>query len=200
MSSTKEHEDMSTTNAELGERAKEHAIDDAVREELRERERLRLYGPKSRRDLYLYQAPRLPWQWQLFRKQEITPAPKLAPRVYKPRVVPPDYLSTPQKRLEMALAKDNGGMWWVARTEQYGVVALERMFAEGAAPGLLYEAIGGILGSNELTEEGYLYVQILDDDPAIPLDLVRVTLEDLRVYLYQQVGKHVILDVPAHIL
>jgi len=161
-------------------------IDDAERKQA---ERLRQYGPPSRRELNLHRKSRYSRVHTLYQPSlpAVTAVPKVAHRG-RSRRVSAEFLSTNAAWMESALVKNNGGQWYLASSRRYTAWDLERRFAENAMPWILYEAVGGILGSTDATE-GYMYLQILENDPNIPLELVRQTLKEMSVRLNHKMDK-----------
>ena len=83
---------------------------------------------------------------------------------------------TAERRLRIALANNNGGMWWVARARRT-VADVERRFTEGSVGRVLFDTMGGLLGDHralQSRDEGfthYLYVQLLRCDADVTLCL-----------------------------
>lgn len=87
---------------------------------------------------------------------------------------------TPLYRLQVALANNNGGQWWLCEATR-SVADIERRFVEGSVARNLYDVVGGILGNHKHLKEAcsnhhFLYVQLKTRDPLIDLGLQELGL------------------------
>jgi len=139
------------------------------------------FRPPTKRELCLYRSPSTRWDHHLYHNPG---GKRLVSRIYRPDepISRKRYFSTLEYRAQVAIANNNQGTWWAAEA-YYTARVLERMFLENKVPTLLQEVVGGIYPDPELEGEGYLYVQLSQEN-----ELVDVSLEDIRVVLLEEVA------------
>jgi hypothetical protein len=91
---------------------------------------------------------------------------------------------TVDRRQRVAMANNNGGMWWVCISNR-SVADIERRFAERSVGRVLYEVVGGILGDHRLLKTvggHWLYMQLSRRD-----ELIDIALRDVGVWPKSQI-------------
>jgi hypothetical protein len=98
-----------------------------------------------------------------------------------------------QRRLKVALANNNKGLWYVCLARKT-VADLERRFAEGSVAVVLYHVVGGLLGDHKTlrAEAGqhYMYIQLTRLDADVGLCLGELTVKPLDRIAFSKIRYH----------
>jgi len=92
-------------------------------------------------------------------------------------------LNDAKRRVDLAKANDNGGLWWVCLS-RLTPGRLEHRFKEGSVASCLYQSAGGVLGSPAMKHSNnrqYLYLQLSRRDEFIDIALSDLGIEPIAV-------------------